>query len=452
MSNPGYKRYAAFKGLQNAVLSVAISSEGKYLVAAGLFGAAVWNLTTLERLTLPKFRSEERLFSTSAWLDFDTGCATTPQHVLVLGSLYGQIVALDLNEEDMVLQSTRLPASRDVVQQVMSLDIHQPESGRKIPARVVASFADHVVKSWTLSLNGSFQLLFSITFEDVFFPKTVCFDKESQNILVFSREGGNRFVSLSFCKTTIVHHKSHLSILLDRRTGKVIARIGNGCETTAFVSIDQPRSRFVASTGFGYQLYNSKTLGYIRSFGQDMPLQERPCQVAFGENGLKVVGGTNQGEALLFDSHSGLLEQRMKYPRDEIVQTVTTSSLEDRYYIAIAGSAPGKPSEVVVWRKMRIEPKKKDDPIILALRQSTALLMVYFLTITVILLVLALHFGPDLEDLPSITQSMGYNTRKRLIAMLTNFAEVFALVIPQCNQSADHPTCLVWYGAIDIRG
>ncbi|KAJ3754963.1 hypothetical protein EV360DRAFT_86346 [Lentinula raphanica] len=384
MSNPGYKRYAAFKGLQNAVLSVAISSEGKYLVAAGLFGAAVWNLTTLERLTLPKFRSEERLFSTSAWLDFDTGCATTPQHVLVLGSLYGQIVALDLNEEDMVLQSTRLPASRDVVQQVMSLDIHQPESGRKIPARVVASFADHVVKSWTLSLNGSFQLLFSITFEDVFFPKTVCFDKESQNILVFSREGGNR-------------------ILLDCRTGKVIARIGNGCETTAFVSIDN--------------------LEVALSPAQALVIK-RPCQVAFGENGLKVVGGTNQGEALLFDSHSGLLEQRMKYPRDEIVQTVMTSSLEDRYYIAIAGSAPGKPSEVVVWRKMRIEPKKKDDPIILALRRSTALLMVYFLTITVILLVLALHFGPDLEDLPSITQSMGYNTRKRLIAMLTNFAEV----------------------------
>ncbi|KAJ3756602.1 WD40-repeat-containing domain protein [Lentinula raphanica] len=380
MPDPCYKRYAAFKGLQNGVLSVSISSNGKYLVAAGLFGAAVWNLTTLERLTLPNFRSEEsfNLFSTSAWLYFDTGCATTSRHVLVLGTLHGQIIALDLNEDEKELQSTRLPASRNVVQQVMSLDTQQLGSGMKTRAGVVASFADGVVKSWTLSLNGGFQMLLSINFEEAFFPKNVLFDKDSQNVLVFSREGGNR-------------------ALLDRRTGKVIARIGNGCEIMAFVSIDQRGNRFVASTGFGYQLYNSNTLSYIRSFRQDPPLQDRPCQVAFGENGLKVVGGTNQGEALLFDSGSGLLEQRMKYPRDNVVQTVTTCSLEDRYYIAVAGSASGQPSEVMVWCKMRTELKKKEDPIVLALHRSTAMLLIYLLTTGVALLVLVLYLIPGLK-------------------------------------------------------
>ncbi|KAJ3754450.1 WD40-repeat-containing domain protein [Lentinula raphanica] len=396
MSNLRYKRYTTFQGLQNAVSSIAISADGKYLVAAGLFGAAVWNLITFEPLALRTMRSVERLCSTSAWLYFDDGSGKTSHHVLILGSLNGQVSALDVNEEEMVcqgstgsnfethieqqeLQATRLPATRSTVQQVLSLDVHQPEVGTGSRARVVASFADCNVKSWTLGLNGDFQLVFSMNLETGFLPKTVCFHKGSQHVLVFSRKGGIR-------------------ALLDHSSGKIITRTTNGCEIMASVSVDHPTSRFVASTGYGFQLFKSSNLRYIRSFVHDTATSsDVPCQVTFAENGTKVVGGTDQGEALLFDSHNGLLEQKLKCPRDEIIQSVTTCTLKDKYYIAVAGSASGKPSDVIVWCKLRSQSpvhKMKTDPVLFAVHRSTAMFLLYVL---VAVSVLFFSFGPGLK-------------------------------------------------------
>ncbi|KAJ3725347.1 WD40-repeat-containing domain protein [Lentinula raphanica] len=413
MSNLHYKRYTTFEGLQNAVSSIAISADGKYLAAVGLFGAAVWNLTTFESLTLPTLRPVTRLYSTSAWLYFDNGCGTTSRHVLILGSLNGQISALDVNEEDMDLQATRLPATQSTAQQVLSLDVQQPEVGNKSCARVVASFADFTVKSWTLGLNGDFQLVFSMNFEPGFLPKTVCFHKGSQHVLVFSRKGGIR-------------------ALIDRSSGKIIARLANGCEIMASVSVDQPTGRFVASTGYGFQLFNSSNLCYIRTFAHDTQ-NDIPCQVTFAENGSKVVGGTDQGEALLFNSHNGLLEQRMKCPRDELIQTVTTCTLKDKYYIAVAGSASGTPSDVIVWCKLRTQSpdhKKKADPILFAIHQSTAMFILYVL-VALSLLFFALFLGPGSKISPSVAYFLGCNARKcfqtqlaRSLEILTSLARI----------------------------
>ncbi|KAJ3831545.1 WD40-repeat-containing domain protein [Lentinula raphanica] len=414
MTNLRYKRYTTFEGLQNAVTSVAISADGKYIVAAGLFGAAVWNLINFESLTLPGL-GEKRLCSSAAWLHFDDGHAKTSCYVLILGSLKGDITALDVNEEKMDLQANRLPISRNTVQQVVSLDVQQPEAGNRSHARVVASFADAIVKCWTLSLDGDFQLVFSTTPEPSFLPKTVCFHKESQHVLAFSKEGG-------------------ICTLLECRTGKVISCIANGCQMMAWVSVDQITSRFVASTGYGFHLFDSNNLHYIRSFAHEIdPRTPYPCQVTFGEDGSKVVGGTDQGEALLFNSHSGLLEQRMKCPTDELIQAVTTCTLKDKYYIAVAGSASGHPSDVIVWCKLRtqtpvhqsrISMKKKADPIIFAVHKSSVIFLVCVLAgITV--LVFALLSRPRLQISPSFTHFLNYIT-KNFLTKFTCYLEVFS--------------------------
>ncbi|KAJ3768737.1 hypothetical protein FB446DRAFT_792032 [Lentinula raphanica] len=410
MTSLRYKRYASFEGLQNAVASVAISTDGKYLVAAGLFGVAVWNLISFESLTLP---AEKRLFSTSAWLYFDDGRGKTSSYVLILGSLKGDVTALDVNEEKMELQANRLPIARSNVQQVVSLDVQQPEAGN---ARVVASFADAIVKCWTLSLDGDFQLVFSTTLEPSFLPKTVCFHKESQNVLAFSKEGGIW-------------------------TGNMISRVANGCRMMAWVSVDQIASRFVASTGYGFHLFDSKNLQYIRSFVHDVdPQTAFPCQVTFGENGSKVVGGTDQGEVLLFDSDRGLLEQRMKCPTDELIQAVTTCTLKDKYYIAVAGSASGHPSDVIVWCKLRTQPpvyqsrvskKKKADPVIFAVHKSSVIFLMYILA-SIIALVGILLLRPRLDWISaSFAHLLKYNIKNLLtrldcsLEILTSLVRIF---------------------------
>ncbi|KAJ3970485.1 WD40-repeat-containing domain protein [Lentinula raphanica] len=340
MTDLHYKCYTAFESLRGAVASLAISPDGKYIAVAGVFGAAVWDL---ESLTLPGARNtDKRLFSTSTWLCFDNGSGKTSRYVLILGSLNGDITALDLNEEEMELQDKCLPIAPSSAHQVVSLDVQQPKVGNRSHARVVASFADAIVKCWTLSVDGDFQLVFSMSLETSFLPKTVCFDKEGLHVSVFSEKGGIR-------------------ALLDCSTGDVISRIENGCQTMAWVSVDQATSRFVASTGSGFQLFDSNNLNHIRSFAHDMdPGNTFPCQITFGENGSKIVGGTSRGETLLFDSDSGLLEQRMEFPTNKpmAISAVTACTLKDRYYIAVAGtkSASGDPSVVMVWCKLRTHP------------------------------------------------------------------------------------------------
>ncbi|KAJ3816945.1 WD40-repeat-containing domain protein [Lentinula raphanica] len=336
MTDLHYKCYTAFESLRGAVASIAISPDGKYIAVAGVFGAAVWDL---ESLSLPGARNiaNNRIISTSAWLCFGSG--KTTRYVLILGSLDGDIIALDLNEEEMELQDKCLPIAPSTVHQVVSLDVQQPKVGNRSHARVVASFANAIVKCWTLSFDGDFQLVFSMTLETSFLPKTVRFDKEGQHVLVFSEKGGIR-------------------ALLDGHTGDVISRIENGCQIMAWVSVDQATSRFVASTGSGFQLFDSNNLSHIRSFAHDMdPGNTFPCQIAFGENGSKIVGGASRGETLLFDSHSGLLEQKMEFPTDKQILAVTACTLKDRYYIAVAGtnSASGDPSAVMVWCKLRTQ-------------------------------------------------------------------------------------------------
>ncbi|KAJ3754202.1 hypothetical protein EV361DRAFT_797448 [Lentinula raphanica] len=208
MTDLRYKYYTTFESVQGAVTSLSISADGKYLAATGewqchtwstnsigVFGAAVWDLNSL---TLPGVRArdeEKRLFSTSAWLCFDDGSGDTFRYVLILGCLNGDVTALDLNEEEM-LQANRLPIAPSTAQQVVSLDVQQPEVGNRSHARVVASFADSIIKCWTLCFDGDFELVFSMTLEPSFFPKTVCFDKENQRVLVFSKRGGVWFVIL----------------------------------------------------------------------------------------------------------------------------------------------------------------------------------------------------------------------------------------------------------------
>jgi hypothetical protein len=96
------------------------------------------------------------------------------------------------------MESIRKPVAHSVPDaapaQVLSVDV----SPREIPlgghAKIVASFADHFIWVGTLKGDGELKAKFSVTLEEGFMPKTVCFEPSSGNIIVFSMKGGNVYV------------------------------------------------------------------------------------------------------------------------------------------------------------------------------------------------------------------------------------------------------------------
>ncbi|KAJ3752664.1 WD40-repeat-containing domain protein [Lentinula raphanica] len=331
-----FERLATLSGPQHSINAIAFSADAKYLAAVGksclvvcwynavwFFGVIVWDLRASADLKTPIERFEarkEHKFTTSTWLQFKTDVEFS-RHVLVIGSLDGQITALDLHEGDGVLQYTRQPAS------------HTP------PEQTVLSL-DHF-RSWTLSLNGEFNFVFSMQLKQSFLPKTVRIQHETRNIYVYSSKGGKRLVV-----------RSVECVILHPQSGTIMTSFENGCEDMSYVAMDQSNDRFVTCTGDGFQLFRTSNLCHLRTFEDSAtPPVHHPCQVAFVEDGRKVVAGTDQGKVLIFDSEAGHLEQTLMYPGSKMVQTVATCTVSNDHYVAIAGSAAKKTSDVVVWRK-----------------------------------------------------------------------------------------------------
>ncbi|KAJ3840927.1 WD40-repeat-containing domain protein, partial [Lentinula raphanica] len=378
-----FERLATLSGPQHPIHAIAFSADAKYLAAVGFFGIIVWDLPASEDLKTPIERFEarkEHKFTTTTWLRFKTDVEIS-RHVLVVGSLDGQITALDLHEEDGVLQYTRQPASHTPPEQtVLSLDHCMFGAGRKCRGQVVASFFDRSVRSWTLSLNGDFNFVFSMQLNQSFLPKTVRIQHETRHIYVFSSKGGKR---------AILHPQS----------GTIMRSIENGCEDMSYVAMDQSKDRFVTCTGDGYQLFRTSNLCHLRTFEDSAtPPVHHPCQVAFVEDGRKIVAGTDQGKVLIFDSEAGYLEQTLMYPGSKMVQTVATCTVSNDHYVAIAGSAAKKTSDVIVWqKKVQVPPSnstrsvrlQNGDPIVFLLHRSTAKLFGYA-SICIILAVSAL--------------------------------------------------------------
>ncbi|KAJ3723893.1 WD40-repeat-containing domain protein [Lentinula raphanica] len=398
---PTFQRMATLPGPQDSVHAIAFSADAKYLAAVGKswpFGIIAWDLRALTHLKTPTKRCKTRKYLTCAWLEFKTD-STNSQHVLVLGSLDGQITAWDLNEEDKEFQCTRHPAPHIPPEQlILCLDSSTSGAGRACRGQVVASFADRTVRSWSLFVNGGFNLIFSMEFEEGFLPKTVCIHHETRNIYAFALKGGKR---------AILHHRS----------GIIITSTENGCEDMTYVALDQSNDRFVTRTGDGYQLFRASNLCHVRTFEDcaTLPIQH-PCQVAFVEDGHKIVAGTDQGKVLIFDSDTGHLEQTVMHPKSKMVQTVATCTVSNGHYMAIAGSSPNQTSDVIVWRKkVQVLPfdskavlQKDKDPIIFLLHRSTATLLCYAF-IGIMFLVFAIVIS-----LPRVRLE-GFNNRASLI-------------------------------------
>ena len=79
--------------------------------------------------------------------------------------------------------------------------------------------------------------------------------------------------------------------------------------------------KFVAYTGKNFQLFDGNNLELLKTFQAEMPV----VPVVFGESEKIVVGGTDRGCAIVFDTNSEELLQKLEYPCSGLVQPVSVS-------------------------------------------------------------------------------------------------------------------------------
>ncbi|KAK1221670.1 hypothetical protein PQX77_015500 [Marasmius sp. AFHP31] len=270
----------------------------------GYSGVNVWRLDDLSPVGLPCNGStstgKKNIYSASAWIYFEDHS----QYVLLLGSLDGRIVIWDWSHAKSVFEIGRsavAPSSADCGQ-VTSIDVLQPSFARK--ARVAAGRADGSVAVWNVPSQGDFVQIFTVELDCI--PRTVAFDTLSRNL--------------------------------------------------GYVAMHQDTNRLAASTAKDFRIFQLRECLPLITLKSNLPVVTFPKQVAFIEAGTGLVVGSDVGTPAVYNVKTGKVAQILKYPRGGLVQTIAAARLADVYYVAVAGSAPDEPAEVLIWRtKRRIE-------------------------------------------------------------------------------------------------
>ncbi|KAJ3718803.1 hypothetical protein C8R42DRAFT_585036 [Lentinula raphanica] len=144
----------------------------------------------------------------------------------------------------------------------------------------------------TLRGEGELKRTFSITLEEGFIPKTVRFDRDTGNILVFAWHSG---------------------------------AVGS-------VSLDNQCKNFIACTPHGFEIWNLERISLVKKLEQHPIILPLPKHACFVEGNTRVVGGTDRGCAELFDIETGKVAQRLKYNQSGLVQSVAVSILTRSLY------------------------------------------------------------------------------------------------------------------------
>ncbi|KAL0057660.1 hypothetical protein AAF712_015688 [Marasmius tenuissimus] len=320
-----FELFTTLQGARDAVLSVRFSSQGKFISATGFNGVNIWSLDSLLPAALPRKGSlptkPKYIYPASAWVFFEEDC----RHVLLMGSLEGDIVAWDWNETRSVFEPARPILSTGHPQQITSIDVSQPSFGGR--ARVAVGHEACQVSVWKLPLKGAFIKIFNISLGYV--PRTVLFNSLTNRIFVFAMTGSR--------------------VCLSSKSGKILWSSDTVPATIGFAALHEGNEQIALSTGRDLRVFQLPACLHLQTLESSPPIVRFPKQVAFTTEGESLVAGTDLGKAIVYDIKSGRETQSLVYPRGGLVQT--TCTFGDACYIAIAGSASQQLSEVVIWRR-----------------------------------------------------------------------------------------------------
>jgi hypothetical protein len=89
------------------------------------------------------------------------------------------------------------------------------------------------------------------------------------------------------------------------------------------VCLDEANNRFIAWTGRNFDLYGLANLDHLRSFDGGAPVFPLPKQVVFVDQGRHILAGSDNGQALLYDTATGNAVRTLKYSGIGLVHQVT---------------------------------------------------------------------------------------------------------------------------------
>ncbi|KAG1743613.1 uncharacterized protein EDB91DRAFT_1050978, partial [Suillus paluster] len=167
--------------------------------------------------------------------------------------------------------------------------------------RIVVGTRDKMVQVLTLNTSSQLQSVFAVRLENTV-PKSVAF-ADNRSIYVFGLYDGN----LSELPAL------DLGALLTLYSGHAVVYSKWGI----FI---------VDNATDGFTLYRLEGDGeLVRTFATGLPSVSVPKQVAFGEEGKVVVGGSDHGLVYIFDRKTGQILETLHHADTGLVQTISIS-------------------------------------------------------------------------------------------------------------------------------
>ncbi|THV01478.1 hypothetical protein K435DRAFT_655258 [Dendrothele bispora CBS 962.96] len=353
-----YRTLATLTGPRDAIQAVSFSVDGIFVSASGYGGITIWELATSSTVSTPHLpydpKNGSHVYSSSAWLYFEG----TQKHIFIVGNMAGQIFLWSFDTHQKVcihlVQSQRVDS--DNTHQVMSVDVYEHSIVPGSAGHIVTSTDDrqHLVSVWTLTSDLQLSRVFNVKLPVDFIPRIVTFAKGTQNVYAFSKKGG------SFLQ-------------LQALTGELAWVKKDGPKEMHFVSVDERNDCFAAWTGQRAEVFKLSNSEYVKTFENEVSLVGNTKQVIFGEDGTRLMVGTDHGLVEVFGVESGQLLQRLPYHRKALVQYVTTLTIPSAHLVAIAGSTKGQPADVVVFKRKHHAPRShstsghKDDNLVFSI-------------------------------------------------------------------------------------
>ncbi|KAG1740751.1 uncharacterized protein EDB91DRAFT_1052909, partial [Suillus paluster] len=171
--------------------------------------------------------------------------------------------------------------------------------------QIAVGTRDKMVQVLMLNMSTQLQSIFTVQLENTV-PKSVAF-ADNRAIYVFGLYDG-KFMKLDDEDGTIVEEISCKSMI-------------------GHAAVNQKCGVFIIDNATdGFTLYRLKgKVEPIRTFMTALPSVSVPKQVAFGEEGKVVVGGSDNGLAYIFDRKTGQVLETLHHADAGLVQTIAVS-------------------------------------------------------------------------------------------------------------------------------